>query len=162
LVALFEVGAQATGLQVIRQDTVLFESQQPLGGHQLTQMIGAAFGLSQEEAESRKRSGDLPPDYQDTVLNPFVERLALEMARSLRIFFTSTAFDRVDHVLLAGGSAVLPGLESAVRRHTGTACQLVNPFHGVELGARLAIHRMVQEAPAYLTATGLALRRFFR
>lgn len=160
LVALFEVGAQFTSLQILHNDDVLFESQQPLAGAQLTQMIGHAFGLSPEESESRKRSADLPPEYPTLVLLPFVESLAQEMNRALALFFTSTPFNRVDHVLLAGGSAVLPGLDDAVTRHTGTACKVLNPFDDVELGPGLAIHRTVQEAPAYLTATGLALRRF--
>lgn len=162
LVALFEVGAQTTGLQVLRSGTVLFERQQPLGGAQLTQMIGQAFGFSLEESEARKRSGDLPPDYRDRVLLPFIDTLTQEMARSLQFFFTSTAFNQVDHILLAGGSAVLPGLGDALTRHTGTVCKVINPFGDVELGPGLAINRTIQEAPAYLTATGLALRRFYR
>ena len=72
------------------------------------------------------------------MLKPFVDSMAQEIARALQFFFTSTPHNRVDYVLLAGGSAALPGLTSAVTRQTSFACSLVNPFDGMEIGERHA------------------------
>ena len=162
VVALFEVGAFTTSMQVLRNQEVLYDRDQAFGGAQLTQLIVRQYGFSAEEAESKKRSGELPADYAAGVLKPFVASIAQEIARALQFFFTSTPHNRVDYVLLAGGSASLPGLTSAVTRQTSFACSLVNPFEGMEFGAAVREKKVRREAPSYLTSCGLAMRRFLQ
>src|SRR5215216_1842837 len=162
MVALFEVGAFTTSMQVIRNDEVLYDRDQACGGAQLTQRIVRQYGFSPEEAEAKKRSGELPEDYDSGVLKPFVESMAQEVARALQFFFTSTPHNRVDYVLLAGGSAALPGLTSAVTRQTSFACSVVNPFDGMEIGSGIREKKVRREAPSYLTSCGLAMRRFLQ
>ncbi|SDM70572.1 type IV pilus assembly protein PilM [Oryzisolibacter propanilivorax] len=160
VVALFEVGAFTTSMQVIRNDDVLYERDQAFGGAQLTQLIVRQYGFSQEEAEAKKRSGELPDDYASAVLRPFVDSLAQEISRALQFFFSSTPYHRVDHILLAGGSSPLGGLAEQVIRNTNSACTVVNPFDGMEVGSAVRLKKLMREAPSYLTACGLALRRF--
>jgi type IV pilus assembly protein PilM len=162
VVALFEVGAFTTSMQVLRNQEVLYDRDQAFGGAQLTQLIVRQYGFSAEEAEAKKRSGDLPDDYGSGVLKPFVASIAQEIARALQFFFTSTPHNRVDYVLLAGGSASLPGLTSAVTRQTSFACSLVNPFDGMEIGSGIREKKVRREAPSYLTSCGLAMRRFLQ
>lgn len=162
IVALFEVGAQTTSMQVIRDDEVLYDRDQAFGGAQLTQLIVRQYGFSLEEAESKKRSGELPDDYDTSVLRPFVESMVQEIGRALQFFFTSTPHNKVDYVMLAGGSAALPGLTAAVTKHTTFACTLVNPFEGMEMGEGVRLKKITREAPSYLTSCGLALRRFMQ
>ena len=160
LVALFEVGALTTSLQVMRNDDVLYERDQAFGGAQLTQLIVRQYGFSVEEAEAKKRSGDLPDDYKTAVLGPFIDSMAQEVGRALQFFFTSTPHNKIDHILIAGGSAALPGLTEAVTQQTSFACMVINPFDGMEMGPTIQPRKIAREAPSYLTSTGLALRRF--
>ena len=160
IVALFEVGALTTSMQVMRDDEVLYDRDQAFGGAQLTQLIVRQYGFSLEEAESKKRSGNLPDDYEASVLRPFVDSMVQEIGRALQFFFTSTPHNKVDYVMLAGGSAALPGLTAAVTQHTTFACNLVDPFEGMEMGDGVRLKKMTREAPSYLTSCGLALRRF--
>ncbi|GGH51670.1 fimbrial assembly protein [Comamonas phosphati] len=160
VVALFEVGAMTTSMQVLRNDDVLYDRDQAFGGAQLTQLIARQYGFSPEEAEAKKRGGDLPDDYSSAVLKPFVQSLTQEVARALQFFFTSTPYNRVDHILMAGGSASLPGLVEAVSQQTGFACSLANPFDGMEIGSGVRLKKMAREASSYLTSCGLAMRRF--
>jgi len=162
MVALFEVGALTTSMQVIRNDEVLYDRDQAFGGAQLSQLIVRQYGFSVEEAEYKKRSGDLPEDYASAVLRPFVESMAQEIGRALQFFFTSTPHNRVDRILLAGGSSPLQGLPEAVTQHTGFPCSIVNPFEGMEMSSNVRIKKMVREAPSYLTSCGLAMRRFMQ
>lgn len=160
IVALFEIGALTTTMQVIRNDEVLYERDQAFGGAQLTQLIVRQYGFSAEEAESKKRSGDLPEDYVSSVLKPFVDSLAQEIGRALQFFFTSTPHNKIDSVMLAGGSSALAGLPDSVTQQTSFACMLVNPFEGMTLGGGIREKKMRREASSYLTSCGLALRRF--
>ena len=162
IVALFEVGALTTSMQVIRNDEILYDRDQAFGGAQLTQLIVRQYGFSLEEAESKKRSGELPDDYESTVLRPFLDSMVQEVGRALQFFFTSTPHNRVDYVMLAGGSAALPGLTAAVTQHTTFACSVVNPFEGMKMGSSIRLKKMAREAPSYLTSCGLALRRFMQ
>ena len=160
IVALFELGSLTTSMQVMRDEEVLYDRDQAFGGAQLTQQIVRQYGFSAEEAESKKRSGDLPEDYESSVLHPFIETMVQELFRALQFFFTSTPHNKVDHIMLAGGSASIPGLTEAVTRHTNFPCSLLNPFDGMSIGDGVRLQKMTRDAPSYLTACGLALRRF--
>jgi len=160
LVALFEIGAENTSLKVLRDSELLYDRDQAFGGAQLTQLISRQYGFSFEEAELKKLSGDLPEDFQNTILAPFVDSLSQEIGRALQYFFTSTPHHKVHYVMLAGGTATLPGLKDRVTDLTGFASMVVNPFDGMKLGSSVRESKLRREAPAYLTACGLAMRRF--
>ena len=162
LVALFEIGAVATSMQVVCNGEVLYERDQAFGGAQLSQMIARQYGFSMDEAELKKRTNDLPDDYPTVVLRPFIASMAQEISRALQFFFTSTPHNRVDHILLAGGTASLQGLTEEITEQTSFACMVANPFEGMQMGNAVRASKMNKEAPSYLTATGLALRRFFQ
>jgi type IV pilus assembly protein PilM len=162
LVALFEIGADTTSLKVLRDDELLYDRDQAFGGAQLTQLISRQYGLSFEEAETKKLAGDLPDDYESQLLTPFVESMAQEVGRALQYFFTSTPHHKVHYILLSGGTASLPGLTDRVTQLTGFAARIVNPFDGMQLGPGVREGRMRRDAPSYLTACGLAMRRFLQ
>ncbi|MCX7902479.1 MAG: pilus assembly protein PilM, partial [Burkholderiaceae bacterium] len=149
LVALFEIGAFNTSLQVLKNGDLLYDRDQAFGGAQLTQQIARQYGFSPEEAESKKRSGDLPEDYTTTVLQPFVDTMASEVARSLQFFYTSTPHNRVDYIMLAGGSASLPGLVDKIVSQTNVAAMTANPFEGMKMGDSVREKKLRREAPSY-------------
>jgi type IV pilus assembly protein PilM len=160
LVALFEIGADTTSLKVLRDDEMLYDRDQAFGGSQLTQLISRQYGFSFEEAEAKKLASDLPEDYETVILVPFVDSLSQEIGRALQYFFTSTPHHKVHYVMLAGGTATLPGLKDRVTELTGFASQIVNPFDKMKLGSAVRESSLRREAPSYLTACGLAMRRF--
>ena len=160
LVALFEIGTDTTSLKVLRDDELVYDRDQAFGGSQLTQVISREYGFSFEEAELKKLSADLPDDYETALLAPFVDSLSQEIGRALQYFFTSTPHHKVHYVMLAGGTAALPGLKDRVTELTGFASMVVNPFENMKLGSAVREAKLRREAPSYLTACGLAMRRF--
>ena len=160
IVALFQIGANATHLSVLQNGETVYEREQPFGGLQLTQDIVRAYGLTFEEAETRKKAGDLPDNYRADLLAPWLENAALEVTRAIQFFYTSTPYTRIDQILLAGGSTQLPGLPDIIAGRTRIATSVVAPFHGMQLGPNVREQQLRLEAPGYLVACGLALRRF--
>ena len=160
LVALFEIGADTTSLKVLRDGEMLYDRDQAFGGAQLTTLISRQYGLSFEEAEQKKLAGDQLEDYESQVLMPFVDSLSQEIGRALQYFFTSTPHHKVHYVMLAGGTATLPGLKDRVTELTGFASMVVNPFDGMKVGSHVKETKVRKESPSYLTACGLAMRRF--
>ena len=162
LVALFEIGADTTSLKVLREGEMLYDRDQAFGGSQLTTLISRQYGFSFEEAETKKLAGELPEDYDQVVLTPFVESLSQEIGRALQYFFTSTPHHKVHYVMLAGGTATLPGLKDKVTELTGFASMVVNPFDGMKISGNVKETKVRKESPSYLTACGLAMRRFLQ
>ena len=160
LIALFEIGADTTSLKVLREGEMLYDRDQAFGGSQLTSLISRQYGFSFEEAEQKKLAGELPDDYENQILSPFVDSLSQEIGRALQYFFTSTPHHKVHYVMLAGGTATLPGLKDRVTELTGFASMIVNPFDGMKIGSGVREAKVRKEAPSYLTACGLAMRRF--
>jgi type IV pilus assembly protein PilM len=140
----------------------LYDRDQAFGGAQLTSLISRQYGFSFEEAEQKKLNGDLPEDYESTILEPFVDSMSQEIGRALQYFFTSTPHHKVHYVMLAGGTATLAGLKERVTELTGFASMVVNPFENMKLGSSVREAKVRREAPSYLTACGLAMRRFLQ
>ena len=61
-----------------------------------------------------------------------------------------------------GGTATLPGLKDRVTELTGFASMVVNPFDGMKIGSHVKETKVRKESPSYLTACGLAMRRFLQ
>lgn len=160
VIALFQIGAQVTHISVMLDGVTVYEREQPFGGNALTQDIVRSYGLSFDEAEARKKTGDLPENYQAELLMPFLESAALEVTRAIQFFYTSTPYTRVDQLFLAGGCALIPGLLELVASRTRISSAVISPFKGMQIGAAVRESQLRLDAPAYMVACGLALRRF--
>jgi len=160
IIALVMVGQNATYVTIVLNGQTIFEREQTLGGNQLTQDIVRMYGITYEEAEVKKRTGDLPETYQEDLLSPFVQQGATDISRALQFFFTSTPYSRVDQIYLAGGSSVIPGFAEAVADQTQVPTDLFTPFQGMEVADAVREKQLRSDAPSLLVATGLAMRRF--
>ena len=159
-VAIVDVGATMMNVNVLRNGQSIYMREHPFGGTQLTQEIQNRFGLSPEEAEAAKRAGGLPENYESEVLQPFMDMLGLEVARALQFFFTSTQFNQVNHIVLSGGCAAIPGIDAAVTKRTQVNTVIANPFTKMALSSRIKPKSLTQDAPSLMVACGLAMRRF--
>ncbi len=159
-VALVDIGANVMNVNVLRNKQSVYTRDQQVGGEQLTQQIQNMFGLSADEAEAGKRNGGLPDNYESDVLAPFRENVAREVARALQFFFTSSQFNEVNYIVLAGGCAALAGLDDAVATRTQVNTLVANPFAQMALSSRIKPRQLQTDAPALMIACGLAMRRF--
>jgi type IV pilus assembly protein PilM len=160
VIAAFYLGANSTVATVMHDGEAIYERDQPFGGQQLTSDIARAYGISVDDAEQKKRSGDLPANYESDVLRPFVETAVTEITRALQFFFTSTPYTRIDQIMLAGGSAILTGLADELMERSQVPTSVVSPFKGMEIAGSVREKQLRLDAPALLTPCGLAMRRF--
>ncbi len=160
IIGLVDIGAHVMNVTVLRNDQPVYIREQAFGGWQLTQDIMRQYGMSAEEAETAKRSGNLPDNYEHDLMRPFLDSLALEVSRALQFFFTSTQYNQVDHIVLAGGCSVMPGVEEVVHGRTQVNTVIANPFADMALSQRVKPKSLAMDAPSLLVACGLALRRF--
>ena len=159
-IAMVDVGASTMTVNVLRNGQSIYLREQPFGGNELSQEIQNKFGLSADEAEVAKRDGGLPPEYETEVLQPFVDKMGLEIARALHFFFSSTPYNHVAQIVLAGGCAAIPGVDESVNRRTQVPTVIANPFASMDVSPRVKVKSLAQDAPSLMVACGLALRRF--
>lgn len=160
IVALVDIGASAMNVTMLRDGKQIYSREQAIGGNKLTQEIARQYGMSAEEAELAKKAGSLPDDYERDLMRPFLDSLALEVSRALQFFFTSTQFNEVDYIVLAGGCAVMPGLSDVIAGRVQVQTSVANPFAGMSLASRVRPKNLLADAPSLMVACGLALRRF--
>ncbi len=157
-VAIVDIGATATSLNVVQNGQSIFTRDQNLGGRQLTEEIQHRYGLSYEDAGRAKKSGELPEDYATDLLQPFIESLAQQTSRLLQTFFSSTAQQQVDQIVLCGGSALLPGLAETMEQQIGVPAIVANPLADMAIASGINSEALRNDAAALMIACGLAMR----
>lgn len=156
--AVIDMGATITTLYVFQGTKVIFTREQSFGCEQLTLAIAETYNLPKDRAELAKRSGELSDDYADTVLAPFVQGAAEQIANALQFFFSSSHYNSIDQIILVGGGGMMDGLDKAVTTITGTPALIGNPFAGMSNAKRVNQRVLLRDGPLFAVACGLALR----
>ncbi len=157
-VAIVDIGATMTTLSVLHQGRSIYTREQLFGGKQLTEDVMRRYGLSEEEANRAKLEGGLPDDYETEVLQPFRNAVVQQVSRSLQFFYSSSQFNDVDYIVLAGGTSSLPDLSELVQDELGIATMVANPFVNMTLSQKVSANLLNNDAPALMIACGLAMR----
>jgi type IV pilus assembly protein PilM len=159
-VAIADIGATLSTLNVLHEGRTVYTREQVFGGKQLTEEIQRRYGLSCEEAGLAKKHGGLPDNYIVDVLEPFKRAIVQQIARSLQFFVSSSANKNIDSIILSGGCASIPGIEKMVSQSLGVNAYIANPFIDMTLSHRVKPQTLSNDAPAMMLACGLALRSF--
>ncbi len=159
-VAIADIGATMTTLNILYGCRTIYSREQSFGGKQLTEEIQRRYGLSYEEAGLAKRQGGLPDNYITDVLEPFKQAMVQQISRALQFFASSSVSREVDSIILAGGCASITGLDKIIKETLGIEAHVANPFIDMSLSSRVKPQNLSNDAPAMMIASGLALRSF--
>ncbi|MCK5888692.1 MAG: pilus assembly protein PilM [Methylococcales bacterium] len=160
VVAIVDIGATMTNMNIIQNSRTVYTREQSFGGKQLTEEIQNQYGLSFGEAGLAKKQGGLPDNYITDVLEPFKQAAVQQISRSIQFFTSSNEGVDVDNIVLAGGCASIAGLDKLVEKELGITTYVANPFLKMSLSKRVKQKSLSNDAPAMMTACGLALRSF--
>ena len=158
VVAIADIGATMLTLSVLVDGKTVYTREQLFGGKQVTEEIQRRYGLSMEEAGQAKKHGGLPEDYVTEILEPFKDALVQQISRSLQFFFSSSQYNYVDQLVLAGGVAAMEGLREEVEEKLGLPVMVANPFANMSVSNQVNAVALNNDAPALLIAAGLAMR----
>jgi len=160
VVAILDIGASVTTIYVLRDGESIYTREQVFGGARLSQAVQSHYGLSAAEAESAIIRNELPKSYQSEVLAPFQVELADQLSRALQFFFSSSQYNDIGLVVLAGGVAATPGLAAMLTESLGTRTVVANPFAKMAIGSKVNKALLKNDAASLMLACGLALRGF--
>ena len=157
-IAIIDIGANYTHLFVLHGMKLIYSRDEKFGSVQLTNAIAEHYKMTFEQAALAKEQGQLPADYETEVLEPFKENILLQIKRTLHFFYSASQEESVDHILLAGGMARLPGLVALIHEQLAVTTTVANPFSYMLPGKMVHLDSINQDAPALMVACGLALR----
>ncbi|WP_394129264.1 pilus assembly protein PilM [Shewanella maritima] len=159
-IAMVDVGANMTTFAVVENGETSFIREQAFGGELYTQSILSFYGMTHEEAEKAKLAGELPRNYMFEVLSPFQTQLLQQIKRTIQIYCTSSGNEKVDYIVLCGGTAALEGMAGLITSELGVHAIVADPFQGclhAEEDVKSALQPIISK---YMVAGGLALRSY--
>jgi type IV pilus assembly protein PilM len=159
-VAIADIGSAMATLTVLHDGRLVYTQEQGFGGKQLTEEIQRRYGLSYAEAGLAKKHGGLPANYIVDVLDPFKRSMVQQIQRTLQFYVSSSANKGLDSIVLAGGCALIPGIDTLVENSLEVPVYIANPFINMTLSHKIKPDVLSKNAPAMMVACGLALRGF--
>jgi type IV pilus assembly protein PilM len=166
VVALVDIGAAVINLNVMNGRVPSFTRDVTSGGNQYTEEIQKTLNISFEEAELIKVGGkaggtskDVVPQEVEQAMREVSETLMGELLRSLDFYRATTSSAPIEKVLLAGGSARIPGIDRIFQEKIEIPVEVMDPFRRVQVAHGAGDEVQLRElAPSLCVAVGLALR----
>ncbi len=111
--AIVDIGYKSTVITVFKDGSMLFNREQQIGGHHLTEEIAEENGLSLSEAETIKLTNihSVSNIVLETYLDALVEQIGLALE-----FYSSVNTHSIETVYITGGGSLLPGLLASMER----------------------------------------------
>lgn len=162
VVALINVGAAVTTINVLQGGVSEFTRDSALAGNRYTESLQKSLGLSYEQAEALKMGSDvLGHDFKEA--KPVIEMVNAELAGEIRRsfeFYSSSAQSKTIHrILLSGGCARLPELSSYLSQSLALPVEIANPFRDITADRKkFDPEYLAFVAPQMAVGVGLALR----
>ena len=161
-VALLNVGASLTSLNIVAKGVSQFTRDIANGGNSFTEEIQKQLGVPREQAEAYKFGGtgtEPVPQQVQNVLAQVADGLAGEIQRSLDFFLATSGEQEISRIFLAGGGAALPSLATAVERRARVPVERFNPMAKVGCEAGVNQQFATEHGEQLCVALGLALRK---
>ncbi len=161
-IALVNVGASVMNINVLYEGQSAFWRDVSFGGNQYTEAIQRELNLTRDEAERLKRGervGEYSVQHVMGVLNSVSEDLAAELQKTIDFFIATSAVDRLDRVVLAGGGAQVLNLDEVLKERLGVQVEIMNPFRNIRYNETEFDPEWInRHAPSMAIAVGLAIR----
>jgi type IV pilus assembly protein PilM len=160
-IALVNVGAALTSLNIVTNGVSAFTREIASGGNLVTEQIQKRLGVPFEQAEGLKccEPAEMPPELLP-VLDSTTDSIAAEIQRSLDFFMATSADGELAHIYLMGGSSKLPPLAQAIERRSRVPVETWSPAEKLNVDAkRVPPEQLSRFAPQLAVALGLSLRK---
>src|SRR5712672_1925120 len=163
-VALLNIGASVMNSNIVRGGIPLFTRDVSVGGNQFTDALQKELDLSYEDAERLKKGETLPSvtdEQKQQILRSVSDILTLEIQKTFDFFRATASGENIQRILVAGGTARVPGLVDLLREEFAMPVEELNPFRKVLINPGKHSDDQIREmGPRLAIAVGLALRSF--
>jgi type IV pilus assembly protein PilM len=161
VVALINVGARYSCMNILRGGRSTFTGDVAVGGKEFNEALMRNLGVSYAEAEAIKLGGHAEHSLEqvEPILQPVKEFLSEEIHRALSFFWTAATDESIGAIYLSGGAARVPGLAALLTERLEVPVHLADPFANVTCARGVDRAALERDATSYAVAVGLGVRR---
>lgn len=157
ILALVDVGARKTNINIIRGAASLFTREIPIGGHDFTEAIARTLNIGLDEAEALKRdAGEAAQSVQEAVY-PVMDDLGNEIQLSFD-YFENQFETEIEGIRLSGGGSRFPGFQESMEKIFEKETEIFNPFQYISVNEDVDADLLSVNASQLIVAVGLASR----
>lgn len=157
---LIDLGARSTTINIIDQGILRISHSFDTAGNDFTNLISKSLNMDYNAAEDLKRKDGLLTEAGNAknAILPMVDLVINEVKKIFQNFYR-TDNKEPQKIVLAGGSALLPGLSGYFSKELGKPTEIANPFANLYCPPILE-QTLKEMGPSYVIAVGAALRGF--
>lgn len=158
---IISIGASTTDLTIVSENQISFTRSIATGGLALARGVASDLGFELDQAvEYVKTYGLDSTQLEGKVMQsikPVFDVVVNEVRRALAYYVTKHPEKPVKRVVLAGGTAKLPGMVLYLAEALGLEVQIGNPWDGIALPGNIS-KKLIDEGTSYSVAVGLGLK----
>jgi len=162
-VAIANVGASVTNIDIIKNNISAFTRDIFRGGNQITEEIQRQLHVDHEEAEKIKVGTKVDLTSQPViqeVLKTASESLAVEIGNSLDFFQSTATYEKIGKLYLSGGGSKIKDFDIILQQQIGIPVEVVNPFKKIDYSGRnFDLEYLREIGPIMAVGVGLASRK---
>lgn len=156
------IGALNTSLAIIRNNVMIFTYSTSIGGAAINRAIATDFGMTPQQAEEYKRTYGVSKEFLGGKIGqattPILNAIVTEAKKSLAFYSQKYRDLSIRQIILAGGSANLPGIDVFFAQNCSVETVVANPWK--ILAPSQIPKTVIDNAPDFVIAVGLAMRSY--
>ena len=161
-VALINVGASLSTLNIVSRGVSTFTRDIANGGNFISEEIRKRMGVTFEQADAMKCNGSeaVPPAREVTaIIESVIDTIAGEIQRSLDFFMATSGESEIARIFLTGGTAKIGALGRAIERRSRVAVEVFSPLEKITPGPGVDPTEVSNLGPQLGVALGLSMRK---
>jgi type IV pilus assembly protein PilM len=157
VIVLIDIGARSTTCNIVDNGVLKRSHSFDVFGNQLTENISHALGISYNEAEKlKKKQGILQESSLREILLPLIDLILIEIKKTSKSFCEAES-KKIEKIIIAGGTALLPGLKEYFAAQLKKETVIADPFSELFYPPILE-KKLKKMGPSYAIAVGMALK----
>jgi len=156
------IGALNSSLAIVRNNIMVFTYSISVGGMAINRAIATDFGFTQQQAEEYKKtygvSNKILGGKIGQATTPILDTIVAEVKKSLAFYSQKYRDLPIRQIILAGGTANLPGIDAYFANSSGIETVVADPWK--ILAPSQIPKNIVDSAPDFVIAVGLAMRNY--
>lgn len=161
-VALVDIGASKININILINGLPAFTRDASFGGNQITEQIQSKLGISYDQAEIVKISGNIDDNKKpalDEIFASICSLWTMEIRRAIDFYYANHPDYRLAKIVLSGGSVKIAGYSDILRLETDIPVEIFDPFARIDVNPdKFDLEYISQIGPQAAIAMGLALR----
>lgn len=161
IIGIIDIGVRSTTVNILEKGILKLSYSINLSGNELTEAIVSSLDVEYEKAENLKQelgliNEEIDKENLKKILIPLVDSILNEIKKVLQSFYEQEGKE-VEKIILAGGTAFLPGLKEYFFDKLKKETEIANSFQKISYPANLE-EVLKEMRPTYAIPIGLAMK----